>query len=175
MLIYDALKKDHEKVKGLLDELIALTEGDPRRNQLIKSIRDELIPHARAEESILYNSLRSIDATKDLVREGFQEHVEAEALLRTLQMKDKIDADWRTTAGKLKEALAHHIREEETAVFAAAQEYLTEREAEMMGEAFEKMKPEIRRENILQTTVDLIANMMPPRFASVFRDRTFEI
>lgn len=175
MLIYDALKKDHEKVKGLLDELLAVTEGDPRRNQLIKSIRDELIPHSRAEESVLYNSLRSIDATKDLVRESFQEHLEAEALLRTLQMKDKIDADWRTTAGKLKEALVHHIREEESAVFAAAQEYLTEREAEMMADAFEKMKPEIRKENILQTTVDLIANLMPPRFASVFRDRTFEI
>lgn len=175
MLIYDALKNDHGKVKELLEELVALTEGDQRRGTLIASIRDELIPHARAEESVLYNSLRSIDATKNLVRESFQEHLEAEALLRTLQMKSKIDADWRTTAQKLKDALLHHIREEETSVFAAAREYLTEREAEMMGAAFERMKPEIRRENILQTTVDLIANLMPPRFAGVFRDRTFEI
>lgn len=170
MLIYDALKKDHEKLKSLLDELLSLTEKDERRNSLIAEIRDELIPHARAEESVFYNSLRSIEGTKPLIKESFQEHIEAEALLRTLQMRDKIDVEWRTTAQKLKDSLVHHIREEEGAIFTAAREYLTSQEAEMMADAFERMKPEIRKEGFVKTTFDLVANMMPPRFMSSFRE-----
>lgn len=170
MLIYDALKTDHEKIKQLLNELVVLTEADEeRRHDLIFQIHDELVPHARAEESIFYNSLRAIDSAKDIALHGFEEHMEAEALLRTLEAKDKIDADWKETAQKLKTAIENHISEEEGRMFNLAQQLFTQEEAQMMAQAFEQLKPEVREEGFLRHTLDIVANLMPPRFAASLR------
>ena len=173
MLIYDALKKDHEKVKALMTELCSLeAKDDSRRHQLIETIRDELVPHSRAEESVFYNSLRAIDAAKDIVMHGYGEHMEAESLLRALQVADKIDLAWKETARKLKTALEHHIQEEETKIFSVARQLFTKEEAEMMAEAFEQLKPEVKEEGFLRTTLDMVANLMPPRFAASLRTFT---
>ena len=177
MLIYDALKKDHETVKRLLSRLVGMNpETDEQaREDLINEIRDELIPHARAEESVFYNSLRSIETAKDLVLHGFEEHMEAEGLLRTLQLKEAIDMDWTKTARKLKEAVEHHISDEEGKIFNAAKQLFTDQEAEMMADAFEQLKPEVREGSFVQNTLDMIANLMPPRFAAPMRTFTHRI
>lgn len=170
MLIYDALRKDHDAVKTLLNELLALPDHEEvRRDSLIQEIRDELIPHSRAEEAVFYNSIRSLDSAKDLIGHGFQEHIEAEALLRTLQLKDKMNMDWKKTAKKLKDALEHHIAEEERDIIPAAERIFTLEEGEMMGEAFARLKQEVKEEGFLTTTLELLTNMMPPRFASNMR------
>ncbi len=171
MNIYEALKKDHVAVKQLLSELVALDEekDEKRRHFLIEEIRDALVPHSRAEESVLYNSMRAISSANDVVLHGFTEHMEAEALLRTLQLKDKIDFDWKRTAKKLQHALQHHIQEEEGKIFNIAQQLFTDQEAIVMGEAFASLKPEIKKEGFVKTTIDMVVNMMPPRIAASLR------
>jgi hemerythrin superfamily protein len=171
MQIYEALKKDHDKVKQLLADLLALDdENDEARGALVEQIRDELIPHSRAEESVFYNSLRAVDATKSLAMHGYKEHLEAEGHLRMLQIKDRTDMDWKDTAQKLQESLLHHILEEETIMFEMAKEVLTSEEAEMMTEAFERLKPEIKEEGIVKNTWDMMANLMPKRFKRPFAE-----
>jgi hemerythrin superfamily protein len=170
MQIYDALMKDHRKVEGLLANLVTIKDGDfKRRDELVQKIRDELIPHARAEEAVFYNSIRAVDTAKDLVWHGYAEHMEAEALLRTLQAAEKIDVGFKNTAQKLKDAVTHHIQEEETEIMPVARRLFTDEEAVAMSEAFEQMKPEVREGGVLQSTIDLIANVMPPRLAAPLR------
>jgi hemerythrin superfamily protein len=170
MNIYDALKKDHDGVKELLQRLVGSADADHEtRSQLIAKIRDELVPHSRAEEAVFYNSLRTIDESKDLVAHSYQEHMEAEALLRTLQGMDAVNADWTKIARKLKDALEHHIEEEEGKIFSAAKQLLADEEAVAMGQVFEQMKPEIREEGFMKTTFDMIVNTMPPRFVEPLR------
>lgn len=170
MLIYEALKTDHDTLKPLLARLVnASEESDESRSDLIKQIRDELIPHSRAEEAVFYNSLRQIDEVKDLAWHGYGEHAEAESMLRTLQVMDKVDADFTAIAKKLKQALEHHIAEEEGKIFSAAKQVLAPEEAEAMADAFEQLKSEVKEESFMQTTLDMIANMMPQRFADRLR------
>lgn len=169
MEIYEALKRDHEEVKGLLDELLALQTDDEYRYVLIDEIRNHLIPHARAEESVFYNTLRAVNADKKIVFHGYQEHLEAETLLRTLQVMDKVNLDWKATAEKLRDAILHHVEEEETEIFAEARAAFTKEEAEAMCEAFEQLKPKIEQEGIVKNTVDMVINMMPPRLADKIR------
>lgn len=109
MQIYDLLHNDHMKVKSLLDTLIRTPEGSDIQAGLVDQIRDELIPHARAEEAVFYNSLRSVDVARDVVHHGYKEHVEAEALLRMMQAKTKMDID---QIGRAFEALKPKIRQE---------------------------------------------------------------
>jgi len=169
MEIYEALKKDHEEVKELMDELIALKNDDDYRFVLIEEIRNHLIPHARAEESVFYNTLRAVNADKKIVFHGYQEHLEAETLLRTLQVMDKMNLEWKGTAEKLRDALQHHINEEETEIFAEARAAFTKEEAEAMCEAFEQLKPKIEQEGFVKNTMDMVINMMPPRLADKIR------
>ncbi len=171
MEIYEALKKDHVKVKQILHEMLAIPDtDDANRTRLVQMLRDELIPHARAEEAIFYNSLRTAASGKDLAMHGYREHLEAEGLLRMLQAQDKVNMDWKNTASKLLSALEHHIQEEEGNMFNEARKNFSAEEAQMMGSAFEKLKPEIREETILGTTWDMVANMMPPRFTDSFKN-----
>jgi len=174
MQIYDELKKDHDKVKSLLQELLILDEKSPHRHALIDAIRDALVPHSRAEEAVFYNSLRVLDSTNDIIMGSYEEHIEAESLLRGLQLRDKVDMEWRNTAQKLKDALEDHIDEEESKLFALAQQLLTAREAEMLGHAFVQLKPSVQKEGFVKTTFDLLVNLMPPRLAPVLRREGFE-
>lgn len=171
MLIYEALTNDHRKVQALLTQLIAMDENTSaeERNQVVSEIRDELVPHSRAEEAVFYNSMRAVDSSKKLAMHGYSEHMAAEGMLRSLQVAAKIDLGWQTTAKELKAALDHHISEEEGEMFDAARSLFTQQEAEAMAMAFEKMKPEIKEEGLMGTTMDMIANLMPLRLAEAFK------
>jgi hemerythrin superfamily protein len=170
MNIYEVLKKDHVEVLSLVDELISLKDDDDYREILVQQISDALIPHSRAEESVFYNTLRAVNAPKKEVFHGFKEHMEAEAILKTLQAKDKLNMEWKSVARKLKEALTHHIDEEETEIFSIAKEVFTSEEAEAMGEAFVELKPKVEEQSGLGRTADMVINLMPPRLASKIRD-----
>lgn len=166
MDIYQNLKKDHEEVKTLLTELLSLDEKDEYRHTIIEKIASELIPHARAEEAVVYNSIRATDADSGLVMHSFKEHMEAEGFLRLLQTKDKIDANWKGTAQKLKDSLEHHIHEEETKLFAQARRLFSAEEAEQISVAFDKLKAEYKTHGALKNSMDMVINMLPARFAN---------
>jgi hemerythrin-like domain-containing protein len=176
MLIYEALKKDHDKLKVLLNDLVGAADAsEETRNNLIQQIRDELIPHARAEEAVFYNPLKEIDGTQSIVMHGYAEHMEAETILRTLQAMNAVNVEWTALAKKLKDGIEHHIAEEENEIFAAAQQVLAVEEAELMADAFEKLKPEIRKGGFMQNTLDLIANLMPERLAAPIRSFNLKV
>lgn len=170
MEIYEALKADHEEVKEFLRELVALKEDDDYRFVLIQEISSALIPHARAEEAVFYNTLRAVDADKALVRHGYREHMEAEALLRTLQVMDKLDLTWKPIAEKLQEAVLHHIEDEENEIFAEARQAFTPEEAVGMAQAFTELKGKVSQEGIVKNTMDMVVNLMPPRLADRIRN-----
>lgn len=170
MDIYVNLKKDHEVIKNLLNELLTLDEKDEYRHTLIESIAAELVPHARAEEAVFYNTLRASDADSGTVMHGFKEHMEAEGLLRVLQSKDKMSLDWKKTAKKLKEELEHHIQEEETKIFSMARNLLSNDEAVQVGNAFLQMKGEYKSQGAVKNVAEMVVNMLPARFANKVHD-----
>jgi len=169
MDIYSILKDDHEEVKNLLNELIALDEDDSYRAVLVTQIEQALVPHARAEESVLYNSIRALSDQTEVMH-SFKEHMEAETLLRGLQFKEGVNMDWKSTAIKLKDALEHHIREEEGKIFSEARKIFTEEEARMMGDAFLSLKEQVSGQGAMKNSFDMIVNMMPPRFVEKMRN-----
>ena len=123
MLIYEVLKKDHEKLKSLIDELIEAGAKHERRKAklLVEEIRDELIPHSRAEEAVFYSVLGTFREAQPLVlHHGFQEHIEAEAVLKTLLGKEDLDTEWHLLVKKFQKAIVEHIQEEETEIFKTA-------------------------------------------------------
>jgi predicted Holliday junction resolvase-like endonuclease len=101
---------------------------------------------------------------------GYREHMAAESLLRTLQVADTVDADFKTAAKALKETLEHHIKEEEEEMFVLAESVVTPEEAVQMANAFTRMKGSVKKQGFIGTTLDMVANMMPPRFSKSFTE-----
>ena len=171
MLIYDVLKKDHQVVKDLLEKMEATSEtASKSRKDLLEKLRTELIPHARAEERVLYNTLKDIETTKDIALEAYEEHEAAEALLRELEAMSTDDERWSAKLSVLKENLEHHIEEEEDQLFSDAKQVLAVEEAQMMAEAFKNLKAEVHDGSILQSALEAAARYMPARFVPRFTD-----
>jgi hemerythrin superfamily protein len=172
MNIYDALSQDHRRFEALLDRLVAKSKAnDDDWKTALDELRRGLIAHAHAEESVFYNALREIDVAKDLIAHSYSEHAVAEGEVRMLGAAKAIDANWTALVEKLSKDLRHHIKEEESRVFAAARQAFKEDEARQIGAAFERMKQETAKDgdSIVASTVDLVANLLPPRLTESFR------
>lgn len=169
MQIYETLKNDHDELKALLEELVSLSDKDDYRTVLIGQIQSALVPHSRAEESVFYNAMRMLAPETKQIMHGFQEHIEAEAILKTLEAADTINADWKKLARKLKKGIEHHISEEENEIFAIAKNMFTDAEAESISAAFVRAKEKEAGKGFFKTSLDLIVNLLPPRFTESYR------
>jgi hemerythrin superfamily protein len=172
MNIYDTLSKEHREFEKLLDRLVASSKaGTDDWKSILDDLRRGVVTHAHAEEAVFYNALREENQSKGLVVHSYAEHATAEGELRTLGGAKVIDANWTSLVEKLSKDLRHHIQEEESKVFDAGRQVFTDEEAELMGQAFEGMKQETMKggDSMVASTIDLIANLMPPRLSTGFR------
>lgn len=150
MQIFDELHTGHLKLLSMMDELLDMPdhEDEEYRANLISDIQDQLIPHTRAEELVFYNSLRACKVASELICSSFNQHRELEALVQNLSSDNKANRDWRNAAERLRDALAHHVREEELQVFPVARRLLDSGTVEQIGRAFVDLKNEIHGETI---------------------------
>jgi hemerythrin superfamily protein len=172
MNIYDALSKDHREIERLLDRLDETSKaGDDSWKGVLDELRRNLIAHAHAEEAVFYNALREADQAKGAVLHSYAEHAAAEGEVRALGAAKLLDANSRTLVEKLRKDLLHHIEEEESRVYEAARQVFNDEEATQIGAAFEKMKEETAKggDSFVASTIDLIANLLPPRLTDIFR------
>jgi hemerythrin-like domain-containing protein len=172
MDIYEALRKDHRQFESILDRLSEASQsGSDQWKGLLDELRDGLIPHAHAEEAVFYNALRETDQAKGAVAHSYAEHAMAETELRTLEGMKKIDTTSKALIEKLRKDLKHHIEEEEGRVFSSARQVFSDEEAQQIGAAFERLKPEMKKdaESMVASTMDLISNLLPRRLVEGFR------
>ncbi|MET0283654.1 MAG: hemerythrin domain-containing protein [Polyangiales bacterium] len=178
MNIYDALSKDHRKFEQLLDKIISESKSDNDSWKThLDELRREVIAHAHAEESVLYNALREEGESQKLVAHGYGEHAMAETEIRTLGLAKLVDITWTGLAEKLAKDLRHHIQEEESEIFAAARKVFSDEEATQMGSAFERLKTLMLPDgdSPMASSIDLVANLLPPRLSARFREKEAEL
>ena len=138
MDILDTLAEEHEVVAALLQELVD-GKSSAARASTLKQIKKNLVPHARAEESVLYTALLRVKnkETKTDAEEGFVEHGLIDALLKTLSaMRDKMSPRFGAAAKVLKEIVTHHVREEEDEVWSDAKNAFTSEERKKMNRTY---------------------------------------
>ena len=139
------LKADHDKMKGLLEDLEATTErGVKTRAELYATIKGELTVHEVIEEEIFYPALKSHPKAKDIVLEGYEEHHVVDLLMRELEDLDVADESWGAKALVMKENIEHHIEEEEGEMFKQARQVFDDAELEDLGNRMELRKKELQ-------------------------------
>jgi hemerythrin-like domain-containing protein len=141
------LKADHDKVKGLLNELESTTErGVKTRTELFATIKGELTLHEIVEEEIFYPELKAHPKAQDIVLEGYEEHHVVDLLMGELEALDVSDETWGAKAVVMKENIEHHIEEEEGEMFRTARQVFEAAELDDLGQRMEQRKQAAGRE-----------------------------
>jgi hypothetical protein len=143
------LKADHEKVKGLLNELDRTTErGVKTREDLFTRLRRELEGHESIEEEIFYPALNEHPKTKELILEAYEEHHVVDQVMHEIEATAFDDETWGAKLTVMKENLEHHIEEEEREMFKQALQVFDRDELSALGEQMETRKRELLRSSV---------------------------
>ena len=161
-MIYDVLMQDHRDLEPLLDRMVQTSQANEDTSKLLQQISGMLVPHSRAEEETFYNAIRATDPDTKLPLHGYKEHAEAEGMLRLLQGASAIGVEWTTRAQKLREALLHHIQEEETEIFTRARQLFSDQEARDLARAFQEVKAQAEQQSAAGGMFHMMANLLPP-------------
>lgn len=146
------LRRDHDKLKGLLGELEPTTERATKtRTELFDRIKRELTIHEIVEEEIFYPTLMQHLKAKDIVLEGYEEHDIVDTLLGELDGLLVEDESWGPKARVMIENIELHIEEEEGEMFDTARQVLDRDELEDLGEAMARRKTEAMAESAFST------------------------
>lgn len=143
MDIYATLKADHKEVKALLKEMVKTEETDARkREKMLKQLKALVVPHARAEEIVLYDRLKNSEVKEadSMAFENYEEHAVVDRLMVELETTPPNDKKWTALISVVQESLLHHIKEEEDQTFEKAKKSFDRQTATVMAEEFEKLK-----------------------------------
>jgi hemerythrin superfamily protein len=144
--ILATLKKEHDEVKDLLEQLQETGNG-AQRSRLVQQIKEALIPHTKAEEKVVYDRVIAL-RDKEAQTNGHEGYVEHELASKTLQrleaMGASASAEHLAVAKVLKELVEHHIKEEESNVWSDVKENVSEEDRKQMNVHFIAAKARIK-------------------------------
>jgi iron-sulfur cluster repair protein YtfE (RIC family) len=134
------LKKDHKKVKEILEEIMQTTDkATKKRQSLFEKLAEELSLHEHIEETLFYPTVKN-KKTKDLILESYQEHHFVDKILEELKETEVNDETWIAKLKVLAENVKHHIKEEEQSLFPMVQKIMNKNELKELGEQMESLK-----------------------------------
>jgi len=143
----DLLKKDHETVEDLFDQVEDAKESqnDEEMAALVATICSALTVHAQIEEELFYPAIRELPEAGDLVDEAAVEHQSIKDLVAQLEAMRPGDDLFEAKVKVLSEYVKHHVKEEENEIFPEAKDSdidldalgrkLAQRKGELTGEA----------------------------------------
>jgi len=142
------LKKDHEKVRGLLAKLeSAALRGDGKATQLLQQIDSEVKIHSQVEEEIFYPAFHEAARTKEqnkLFFEAKEEHHVVDMVMPEVGEFQEGNEDFAGRAKVLKDIIEHHADEEEKEMFPAAKKIMRRDELIELGRRIEQRKRELK-------------------------------
>jgi hemerythrin superfamily protein len=139
--IYQLLKRDHELVSGILDEIEGTPPGEDRRlEDLFARLVRAVEAHSQAEEDVFYGVLEQEEALADRIEDARQEHDDVDEMLEEIDELSPSDPDWMDRIQELRQLIVRHVEEEEGELFARAREILDPAEASRLGQEFLRAK-----------------------------------
>ena len=134
----ELLKADHDKVRGLFEQLTNTTKrAEKTRAELVEKIRLELDVHTQIEEEIFYPAFKeAVGESEDeaMVFEALEEHRAAGELVLPDLLETDITSDRFSGRAKvLKELVEHHAEEEEKEMFKKARELFSREQLDELG------------------------------------------
>lgn len=133
--IYDVLSKEHKLVLDMFEE--AMRSGS---KEVLFRIKTEIDPHMAGEEKLYYPLLEEKEESCDIARKAYIEHNEARALMYELEGMGESSENWAARLNELKDAITHHVQDEEGQVFEKSRNILSQQQAEELAQRYLEFK-----------------------------------
>lgn len=144
----ELLKEDHQEALRLMTELETAAEEagtDPTYTETFNKLNQALKMHTRIEEEVFYPAMEEFNEMRDLVRESYKEHDQMDQLLMQLSTMAPNEEEFQETLAELRDAVEHHIEEEEGEMVPKAEELCNQSRLQEMGRKMEEIKNDSRR------------------------------
>jgi hemerythrin superfamily protein len=145
--IYTYIRKDHRRVEDLIDQLFAVRLPSVRQ-YLFNQICEEVTLHNESEQRTFYAAIEAAAAQDDVQRQMHHcehEHAEIHDLLDVIANTPISSEFWLEKFGEFKQALHHHVEEEERDVFERAKIILTPDQARQLARDMDTLKRQLRQ------------------------------
>lgn len=147
MLIFEQLKRDHDKIKSIMERIEVTTPRAVRtRVELLSELKTFLTAHSKAEELFFYRAILrggfGDNITRDQAFESLEEHTTLENALAEIEDTDPKSGAWMERFRFFQRALVRHFDVEEKDLFKNARKLVSREEARELGLAFDEMRSE---------------------------------
>jgi hemerythrin superfamily protein len=144
------LKKDHQKVRGLLKRLeSAADKGEGHAQELLAQVDREVKIHSQVEEEIFYPAFKQAARTKKeskLFFEAQEEHHVVRMVMPEVHDSERGAEDFAAKTKVLKDLIEHHAGEEEKEMFPKAKKLISRDELQDLGRRIKERKRELQSE-----------------------------
>ncbi|MDE2404615.1 MAG: hemerythrin domain-containing protein [Sphingomonadales bacterium] len=113
----------HAHIETLFGEALDYPDAE-RRLVALKNLAITLTAHANAEESVIYPALTEIGEKADAMM-AYNEQAMVKIEMGLLEKLDPMSEDWRDKLTHIRDAVAHHVCEEEGKWFPELQQHLS--------------------------------------------------
>jgi hypothetical protein len=138
--IYTVLEGEHNEVSLLFKALEATPNTETGRTALFEKLCLELKSHTLAEQTTVYDKVKALEGTKTMIEHAEHEHEQVENLLNELDSMDIATDAWLLKLTELKQAVDHHVREEESKIFDTMHSLFTDDQARALADEFQERK-----------------------------------
>ena len=136
MNIQELIRMDHTKVNTLYAE-IQSTDDPQKLQEFFGQMYKDLSAHSEAEEQIVYPAVRPYYSnTEDL----YQEQAEMKQMLEQIKALSPSSPNFKEQIKQLMDAVMHHVRQEESDMFAKINDNFSEEQQEKMATEFKTAK-----------------------------------
>lgn len=145
--VVEILLNDHRVIKDLLSKLTDGTDEDERQ-RVMERLKGVLTIHNATEENLVYPALNKVAGNKTESDNLYHETAEADVLLFELDtlLKEGDDETFDEKAKKFRQAVLHHIQEEEQKALPRLQENVDPEKSEELAESVREFRSSLHFE-----------------------------
>ena len=136
----ELLKNDHKEAREMMEQIEIADKGSRSAKDLFNQLKQALTLHTQIEEKFFYPALKSFDETKDMIPEALEEHQEVDELLAEMSSLSPGDDEFMDKFTELRDAVEHHVEEEEGEMFPKAEKVVGQTRLDEMGRQMQQMK-----------------------------------
>lgn len=136
MNIQELIRMDHMKVNTLFAE-IQSTDDPQKIQEFFGQIYKDLSAHSEAEEQIVYPAVRPYYSNTQHL---YQEQAEMKQMLEQIKALNPSSPNFKEHIKQLMDAVMHHVRQEESEMFAKINDNFSEEQQERMATEFKTAK-----------------------------------
>ncbi|MCT7952121.1 hemerythrin domain-containing protein [Ancylothrix sp. C2] len=143
--IIELIESDHRKVEKIFSDIEA-TNDSKKLKKLVELLYFELNAHTETEELTVYPAMTEHRETEKFLDEAEEEHVETKVLLEEISRMEPTASGFKKKVMQLKEAVMHHVQEEEREILPMVQEAMSDGELEGLADEFLEAKIRVKED-----------------------------